>query len=117
MEEFLTDVKTLRAQARENMDKGPVTDAYGADLERVLHVLNQALATELVCMLRYKRHYYTAKGINAQPAADEFLQHAAEEAGHADLIAAHFAIGRRSRFQSQYVDQAQPFRIRCVQGT
>jgi bacterioferritin len=91
MEEFLTDVKTLRAQARENMDKGPVTDAYGADLERVLHVLNQALATELVCMLRYKRHYYTAKGINAQPAADEFLQHAAEEAGHADLIAARIS--------------------------
>ena len=91
MEEFLTDVKTLRAQARENMDKGPVTDAYGADLERVLYVLNQALATELVCVLRYKRHYYTAKGINAQAAADEFLQHAAEEAGHADSIAARIS--------------------------
>jgi len=88
MKEFLTDVKTLRERARENMDQGPVTDAYGADLERVLFVLNQALATELVCVLRYKRHYYTAQGINAQPAADEFLQHAAEEEGHADQIAA-----------------------------
>ena len=88
MKEFLTDVETLRKRARENMDKGSVTDAYGADLDRVLYVLNQALATELVCVLRYKRHYYTAKGIDAKPAADEFLQHAGEEEGHANLIAA-----------------------------
>jgi len=87
MKEFLTDVTTLRANARENMKMGPVTDAYGADLERVLYVLNQALATELVCVLRYKRHYFTAKGINAQSAADEFLQHSAEEQTHADMIA------------------------------
>ena len=88
MEEFLTDVTTLRANARANMEKGSVTDAYGADLERVLYVLNQTLATELVCVLRYKRHYFTAKGINAQSAADEFLQHAGEEENHADMIAA-----------------------------
>jgi bacterioferritin len=88
MEEFLTDVKTLRANAREHMEKGSVTDAYGADLDRVLYVLNQALATELVCVLRYKRHYFTAQGINAQAAADEFLQHAGEEESHADMIAA-----------------------------
>ena len=87
MEEFLTDVKVLRAKARENIDKGPITDAYGADLERVIFVLNQSLATELVCVLRYKRHYYTAQGLNAQAAADEFLQHAGEESDHADLIA------------------------------
>jgi bacterioferritin len=86
--EFLTDVKTLRERARENMDKGPITDAYGADLKRVIEVLNQALATELVCVLRYKRHYYTADGLDAQWAADEFLEHAAEEADHADWIAA-----------------------------
>lgn len=91
MKEFLTDVQTLRKRARENMDKGSVTDAYGADLERVLYVLNQALATELVCVLRYKRHYYTAKGIDAQPAADEFLEHAGEEEGHANQIAARIA--------------------------
>jgi bacterioferritin len=88
MEEFLTDIETLRKRARTNMKKGPVTDAYGADLERVIFVLNQALATELVCVLRYKRHFYTAQGLNAQTAADEFLQHAGEEADHADLIAA-----------------------------
>lgn len=88
MEEFLTDVKTLRERARENIDKGPVTDAYGADLERVIFVLNQALATELVCVLRYKRHYFTADGLNAQAAADEFLEHAGEEQDHADQIAA-----------------------------
>jgi bacterioferritin len=88
MEEFLTDVKTLRERARENIDKGPVTDAYGADLERFIFVLNQALATELVCVLRYKRHYFTADGLNAQAAADEFLEHAGEEQDHADQIAA-----------------------------
>ena len=88
MEEFLTDIETLRKRARTNLKKGPVTDAYGADLERVIFVLNQALATELVCVLRYKRHFYTAQGLNAQAAADEFLEHAGEEADHADLIAA-----------------------------
>lgn len=88
MEEFLTDVKTLRERARENIEKGPVTDAYGADLDRVIFVLNQALATELVCVLRYKRHYFTADGLNAQAAADEFLEHAGEEQDHADQIAA-----------------------------
>jgi len=88
MKEFLTDVETLRSRARENIEKGPVTDAYGADLERVLYVLNQALATELVCVLRYKRHYFTAQGLNALSAASEFLQHAGEESAHADQIAA-----------------------------
>lgn len=88
MGEFLTDVATLRERARAHMDRGSVTDAYGADRGRVVEVLNEALATELVCILRYKRHYFTAQGINAQPAAAEFLQHAAEEQGHADMIAA-----------------------------
>ena len=88
MDEFLTDVKTLRARAREHIDRGPVTEAYGADRERVVQVLNEALATELVCILRYKRHYFTAQGLSAAAAAAEFLQHATEEQGHADQIAA-----------------------------
>jgi bacterioferritin len=88
MGEFLTDVATLRRQAREHMDGGPITSAYGADRPRVISVLNEALATELVCVLRYKRHYYMAEGINSAPVAAEFLQHATEEQGHADLIAA-----------------------------
>jgi bacterioferritin len=94
MSEFLTDVKTLRERAREHIDKGPITDAYGADRERVIEVLNEVLATELVCYLRYKRHYFTAKGLNATNAEAEFLQHATEELGHADLAA-----GRISQLQ------------------
>ena len=87
MAEFLTDVETLRQRARANMDQGPITSAYGADRERVVEVLNEALATELVCILRYKRHYFTATGLNAAPVAAEFLQHANEEQQHADQIA------------------------------
>ena len=87
MGEFLTDIQTLRSRARENIDKGPVTDAYKADLPRVLDVLQQALATELICVLRYRQHYYAATGLNAEPVAAEFLQHALEEQGHADKIA------------------------------
>ena len=87
MGDFLTDVETLRQRARANIEQGPVTSAYGADRPRVVDVLNQALATELVCVLRYKRHYYTATGLNAAPVAAEFLQHANEEQQHADQIA------------------------------
>ena len=88
MAEFLTDVETLRKQARQHMDQGPITEAYGADRQRVIAVLNEVLATELVCVLRYKRHYYMAQGINSGPVAAEFLQHATDEQGHADTVAA-----------------------------
>jgi bacterioferritin len=84
---FLTDVQTLRARARASIEQGPITEAYGADRKRVIDVLNQALATELVCVLRYKRHYFMAQGINASGVAAEFLQHATEEQDHADRIA------------------------------
>lgn len=87
MADFLTDVTTLRQRAREHIEQGPITAAYGADRQRVIDVLNEALATEIVCVLRYKRHYYTATGINAGPVAAEFLQHATDELGHADQIA------------------------------
>jgi len=87
MSDFLTDVKTLRERARQHIDEGPITDAYGADRERVIDVLNEVVATEIVCYLRYKRHYYTARGEDASAAAAEFLQHATEELGHADLAA------------------------------
>ncbi len=88
MDEFRSDIEALRANARAQLDLGPVTDAYGADRQRVVAVLNEALATELVCVLRYKRHYFMAEGINSAPIAAEFLQHAIEEQGHADQIAA-----------------------------
>ena len=88
MESFVTDVEELRRRAREHIELGPITSAYGADRERVIAVLNEALATELVCVLRYKRHYFTATGLDAGPVTAEFLQHANEEQQHADQIAA-----------------------------
>jgi bacterioferritin len=87
MADFLTDVTTLREQARAQIDKGPVTAAYGADVDRVLDVLNAALATETICVLRYRQHHFAAKGLDAEPVAAEFLVHANEEQGHADQIA------------------------------
>ena len=86
--DHLSDVKTLRENARAHIGQGPLTANYGADRERVIKVLNETLATELVCVLRYKRHYYMAEGINSASVAAEFLQHATEEQGHADSIAA-----------------------------
>ena len=84
---FLTDVQTLRERARRHMDQGAVTESYGADRDTVVSVLNQALATELVCVLRYKRHYFMAQGIESEAVKAEFLQHANEEQAHADQIA------------------------------
>jgi bacterioferritin len=84
---FLTDIKTLRERARKHIEDGAVTPGYTADRETVIRLLNEALATEIVCVLRYKRHYFMASGINAQSVAQEFLQHANEEQGHADQIA------------------------------
>jgi bacterioferritin len=87
MDKFLTDVKKLRENARKNMDKGSVTEGYKADVQQVLKVLNDVLATELVCVLRYKRHYYMAQGISSDSVKTEFLQHATEEQQHADWVA------------------------------
>ena len=84
---FISDVRELRRRARQHMEQGAVTSSYTADRETVIRILNEVLATEIVCVLRYKRHYYMATGIHAQAVADEFLQHAEEEQGHADLAA------------------------------
>jgi len=84
---FLSDIKAIRQRARENMQNGAVTGGYAADRETVVKILNEALATEIVCVLRYKHHYYMAHGLSAEPVAQEFLQHAQEEQGHADQIA------------------------------
>lgn len=84
---FLTDVKTLRERARKHIERGALTEGYKADRDTVIRLLNEALATEIVCVLRYKRHYFMATGINAQSVAQEFLQHANEEQTHADQIA------------------------------
>ena len=84
---FLTDIKTLRERARQHIENGAVTEGYSADRETVIKLMNEALATEIVCTLRYRRHYFMASGINAESVAAEFLQHANEEQGHADQIA------------------------------
>ena len=80
---FLTDIKTLRERARQHIENGAVTEGYMADRETAVKILNEALATEIVCVLRYRRHYFMATGINAESVATEFLEHANEEQGHA----------------------------------
>lgn len=84
---FLTDIKTLRERARQHIENGAVTQGYTGDRETAVKLLNEALATEIVCVLRYKRHYFMASGIHAEGVAAEFLEHANEEQGHADSIA------------------------------
>jgi bacterioferritin len=84
----LTDVATLRSQARRHIEEGAVTAGYSADREQVLKLLNEALATEIVCVLRYRRHHFMARGIHGQSVGAEFLVHSNEEQGHADQLAA-----------------------------
>ncbi|HEX9592846.1 MAG TPA: ferritin-like domain-containing protein [bacterium] len=84
---FLTDIQTLRKRARQHIEQGAVTPGYRGDRETVIKILNEALATEIVCILRYRRHHFMATGISAEPAAAEFLVHANEEQMHADQIA------------------------------
>jgi bacterioferritin len=82
------NVTELRSQARDNLSKGALTSNYGGDVEKTIEILNDALATELVCVLRYKYHYVAAQGIDSEAIKAEFLQHATEEQAHADLLAA-----------------------------
>jgi bacterioferritin len=84
---FLSDVRTLRARARKHIEAGAVTPGYAGELETVLRLLNEALATEIVCVLRYRHHHFMAQGIHAPAVAAEFLEHSNEEQGHADAIA------------------------------
>ena len=111
---FLTDVKELRKRARGHMLDGAVTKSYGGDTDQACKILNDALATELVCVLRYKRHYFMAKGIHSGPVKAEFLEHAAEEQSHADRIAERIVQlggapnfspdGLLSRSHSEYIE-------------
>src|SRR3972149_1137506 len=84
---FLSDIEELRRQVRQNMERRAVTSRYALDLDQVIDVLNKVLASEIVCVLRYKRHFYMAQGINAEPIAQEFLQNATDEQLHADQVA------------------------------
>ena len=111
---FLTDVKTLRERARKHIEQGAITDTYRADRATVVKLLNEALATEIVCVLRYRRHHFMAAGINADTVAAEFLTHANEEQQHADQIAARIVQlngepnfnpeGLLSRSHAEYVE-------------
>ena len=83
----MSDKQTLRDRARQHVENGAVTEGYSADRDEVLRLLNESLATELVCVLRYKRHYFMASGVKAHVAAEEFLEHAKQEAQHADKLA------------------------------
>jgi len=110
----LTDVETIRNRARQDIESGAVTFGYGADRDEVVRLLNQALATEVVCYLRYKRHYFMADGIHAEPVAAEFLEHAQQEQQHADQLAERIVQlggapdfspeGLASRSHAQYVE-------------
>jgi bacterioferritin len=112
--EFLTDVRELRKRARQHIEDGAITPGYTADRDTVIRILNDALATEIVCVLRYKRHYFMAQGIHAQAVAQEFLEHANEEQVHADRIAERITQiggapnfspeGLASRSHSEYVE-------------
>src|SRR5512134_3906122 len=84
---FLSDIQAIRARARRHIDQGAVTENYGADKDTVIRLLNEALATEIVCTLRYRRHYFMAQGPASAAIAAEFLEHAQEEQAHADSIA------------------------------
>jgi bacterioferritin len=111
---FLTDVKTLRERARKHIEQGAITETYRADRATVVKLLNEALATEIVCVLRYRRHHFMAAGINADVVAAEFLTHANEEQQHADQIAARIVQlngepnfnpeGLLSRSHAEYVE-------------
>ena len=110
---FVTDVKKLRDRARQHIENGAVTSGYLGDTDTACRILNEALATELVCVLRYKRHYFMAQGIHASSVKAEFLEHAAEEQAHADRIAERIVQlggapnfspeGMLSRSHSEYV--------------
>jgi len=111
---FVTDIKALRERARRHIEQGAITEGYQADRENVIKICNDALATEIVCVLRYKRHYFMADGISADSVATEFAEHAAEEQAHADRIAERIVqLGGepdlspeslRSRSHSEYVE-------------
>ena len=111
---FVSDIEELRKRARQHMEQGAVTDSYKADRDTVIRILNEVLATEIVCVLRYKRHYYMATGIHAQAVAEEFLEHAKEEQDHADVVAERITQlggepnlnpeGLNTRSHSQYVE-------------
>jgi bacterioferritin len=111
---FISDIKEIRRRARQHIEKGAVTEGYKVDRTTALKILNEALATEIVCVLRYKRHYFAATGLNSEGVKAEFLEHAGEEQVHADQIAERITQlggepnlnpeGMLSRSHSEYIE-------------
>src|ERR1017187_6561660 len=112
---FLSDVQEPRRRACQHIEEGAITDSYEADKDLVCKVLNEALATEIVCVLRYKRHFFMATGIHANAVAAEFQEHAADEQEHADQIAERITqIGGEPNFKPEGL--AAPRHSQCVRG-
>jgi bacterioferritin len=111
---FLSNITALRERARKHIEDGAVTTSYGVNRDTAIRVLNEALATEIICVLRYRRHYFMASGIQSKGVAQEFLEHANEEQAHADQIAARIVQlggepnfspeGMSTRSHSEYVE-------------
>lgn len=87
MQPFVSDMRTIQERARKGMEEGAVTPGYKGDREQVIKILNEVLATEIVCAFRYKYHYYMGKGLYAEAVKAEFLEHAGDEQQHADKVA------------------------------
>lgn len=111
---FVTDLETIRRRARQQIEEGAMTQGYDGDSQMVVKLLNDALATEIVCVLRYRRHYFMAQGMSSESVKKEFLQHANEEQGHADQLAERIVQlggepnlspdGMLSRSHSEYIE-------------
>lgn len=111
---FVTDLETIRRRARQQIEEGAVTQGYDGDSETVVKLLNDALATEIICVLRYRRHYFMAQGMSSESVKNEFFQHANEEQGHADQLAERIVQlggepnlspdGMLSRSHSEYIE-------------
>lgn len=111
---FLTDLETIRRRARQQIESGALTQGYEGDSKAVVKLLNDALATEIVCVLRYRRHYFMAEGPNSESVKTEFFQHAKEEQAHADQLAERIVQlggepnlspdGMLSRSHSEYIE-------------
>ena len=110
--DFVADIDAIRKRAREHIEDGAVTQGYKGNKEQILKLLNDSLATELVCVLRYKRHHYMAKGINSESVAAEFAEHAAEEQSHADSLALRITqLGGEPNFNPRRSLQEKPFSV------
>ena len=113
---FLKNIEEIRARARQKIEEGPVTADYQLDREQAIGILNEALATEIVCVLRYQFHYFMATGIHSAAVAEEFREHATEEQEHANRIAERIKqLGGKPEMNPALV--AQTSHTQYIEGT